>query len=147
MQRKSDICSFVASLLVLACMGASTPESLPEGVVSKVVGDQRPVTITKTELSSDRTAATVWFTSSLGIFAFTFQPGDLPLKTVTFVIEQQKYCEGLTFSPKSGKALDLRETDGVQVAVTNGNVRIEVRSPAIDQLKQGGRIQYVNQYR
>jgi hypothetical protein len=134
-------------LLVSACVGASTPGALPDGVVSRVSGDQRPVTIVKTELSDDKTAATAWFTSSLGIFAFVFEPGDLPLKTVTFVIEKQSYCEGLSFSPKSGKALDLRRADGVQVAATNGNVRIEVRAPTVDLLKQGGRIQYVNQYR
>jgi hypothetical protein len=139
--------SIVGGLLAFACLGASQPKPLPEGVVAKVPGDQRPVTIVKTELSDDKSDATVWFTSSLGIFAFTFEPGDLPLKTVRFIIQEQKYCEGLTFSPKTGGELDLRHFNGVQVTSTNGNLNILVRAPAIDQLKPGGRIQYVNQYR
>lgn len=146
---KSQLASsvVVAGLLALVCIGTAQLQILPAGVVAKVPGDQRPVAIVKTELSDDKTSARVWFTSSLGIFAFTFDPGDLPLKTVTFVIQDQKYCEGFAFYPKAGRELDLRHSDGVQVTSTNGNVNIEVRAPAIDLLKKGGRIQYVNQYR
>jgi hypothetical protein len=135
-----------ATLIAMACF-AGSPRALPDGVVSKIPGDGRPLSISKMELSEDKTQATVSFVSSLGIFAFAYQPGDLPLKTMTFVVENQNYCEGLTFHPKSGKEIDLRNAEGVRVAATNGTVRIEVRAPALETMKPGGRIQYVNQYR
>ena len=147
MNSQSASLLIAGGLLALAWLGATQPHTLPDGVVSKIPGDQRPVTIVKTELSDDKTGASVWFTSSLGIFAFTFEPGDLPLKTMKFIIQEQTYCEGLSFSPKTGKEVDLRHSDGVQVTSTNGNVNIEVRAPAIDLLIKGGRIQYINQYR
>jgi hypothetical protein len=147
MNSQSASLLFAGGLFALACLGATQLKTLPEGVVSKVPGDQRPVTIVRTELSDDKTSASVWFTSSLGIFAFTFEPGDLPLKTVTFIVQDQKYCEGLSFSPKTGNQVDLRHSDGVQVISTNGNLNIQVRAPAIDLLKKGGRVQYINQYR
>jgi len=134
------------TLLAVSCF-ASSPRALPDGVVSKIPGDARPLSISKTELSEDKTQATVSFVSSLGIFSFAYEPGELPLRKVTFVVEDQKYCEGLTFSPKSGKEIDLRTAEGVVVTATNGTVRIEVRGPALETMKGGGRIQYVNQYR
>jgi hypothetical protein len=136
-----------AATLVAASCFAGSPQALPDGVVSKISGDARPLSISKTELSEDKTEATVSFVSSLGIFAFAYHPGDLPLKKLTFIIENEQYCEGLSFHPKTGKEIELRHLNGVQVAVTNGAVRIEVRSPALETIKSGGRIQYVNQYR
>jgi len=42
---------------------------------------------------------------------------------------------------------DLRHVEGVQVRQQGTDLVIEIVPPAVDLLRQGGRVEFVNQYR
>lgn len=112
-----------------------------------VPGDQRPFQVKGVETSSDGAAATVKLQSERGIFAFHLELTDQKLTSLTLVVEKERYCEGLSFSAKDGKAVDLREASGVSIHPRGPDLAIEIRGKALDTVKGGGRIQFINQYR
>jgi hypothetical protein len=122
--------------------GAELPE-----IVSKIPGDRREFKIAKTEFSNDQREARVTFASTTGIFAFDLELGAHKLSRLTLVIQDQSFCEGLTFRGKDGGETDLRTAKGVKVATVGRNIVIELSAAALETLRPGGRVQFVNQYR
>jgi hypothetical protein len=133
---------WMAPLLVHGA--ASAP---PKEIAAKVPGDRRPVEIVGTEFNKEQAEATVTFRSSFGIFAFNLDLAGTRLTKLTFLIQKQKYCEGLDFRSKADKALDLRRAEGVKIAPRGEDLAIEITGPALAALQEGGRVQYINQYR
>lgn len=115
--------------------------------VSKIAADRREFEIVRTEFSPNRSAATVTLASATGIFAFNLDLAAAKLSKLTFVVQKQKFCEGLTFHGKDARETDLRSTKGVTVSQVADDIVIEFTAIALDALKPGGRVQYINQYR
>jgi hypothetical protein len=63
------------------------------------------------------------------------------------IVKNQQYCEGLSFQDKAGHWTDLRHVEGVLVRQQGADLVIEITPPAVNLLKDGGRVQYINQYR
>jgi hypothetical protein len=63
------------------------------------------------------------------------------------LISKQTFCEGLTFQDRANKTTDLRHTEGVSVRKRGDDLLIEFGSPVLAVFGQGGRLQYVNQFR
>jgi hypothetical protein len=129
------------SALLIACSTAHVP------IVSKVPGDRREFEIVQVGYAPRDAAATITFSSSFGIFAFNLDPGGRKLKTVTFIVDKQSYCEGLTFQDRVGRTTDLLRLQGVHVRQEGTDLAIEIKPPAVAVLNGGGRVQYVNRYR
>ena len=88
-------------VLLIACSTAQGP------LVSKIPDDRREFEIVKVEYSPRQAAAAIRFSSSFGIFAFDLNPDGRKLKRLTFIVDNQRYCEGLTFQDRSGHTTDL----------------------------------------
>jgi hypothetical protein len=92
-------------------------------------------------------AAKITFSSSLGIFAFDLNPDGRVLNRLTLIVRDQRYCEELSFQDRAGRTTDLLRLQGVRVRQEGTDLVIEITTPAVAVLKDGGRVQYVNQYR
>ncbi len=128
-------------ILLTACSTAHGP------LVSKVPGDRREFEIVQVDYSPRHAAATATFSSSFGIFAFNLNTDGRKLNRLTLIVIHQQYCEGLSFQDRRRHTTDLRRAEGVQVRQRGSDIVIEIVPPAIDLLKEGGRVHYVNQYR
>ncbi len=137
---KHWVCLF-SVLLLAACATTYRP------LVSKIPGDRREFEIVQADYSPRQAAATIAFNSSFGIFAFDLNPDGRKLKRLNLILKNQRYCEGLSFQDRSGHTTDLLHAEGVQIGPQGSDVVIEIATPAVDLLKEGGRFQYVNQYR
>lgn len=137
---------FLLAVFVADSLGGAEALEL----VSKVPGDRRAVEIIRTEFSKDRSEATVTFASATGIFAFNLELGAARLSKLTLIVQEQSFCEGLTFRGKKrekGGETDLRTAEGVKIKKVGGNIVIELTTVAIEALRPGGQVQFVNQYR
>lgn len=134
---------FLLAILVAESVGGA---ELPD-IVSRIPDDRREIKIIKTEFSKDQSEATVTFTSASGIFAFNLELGALKIARLTLVIQEQSFCEGLTFRGKKGGETDLRTTAGVKIAKVARDIVIELSGVALEALRPGGQVQFVNQYR
>ena len=128
-------------ILLMACSTTHGP------LVSRIPGDRREFEVAQVDYSPRQAAATITFNSSFGIFAFDLNPGGRKLKRLTLIVNNQLYCEGLSFQDKVGHWTDLLHVEGVQVHEKGADLIIEIVSPAVDLVKDGGRVQYINQYR
>lgn len=128
-------------ILLIACSTAHGP------LVSKVPGDRREVEIVQADYSPRRAAATITIAGAFGIFAFELNPAGRKLKRLTLIVNDQQYCEELSFQDRHGHTTDLRRAEGVQARRQGSAIVIEIMPPAVDLLKEGGRVQYVNQFR
>jgi hypothetical protein len=129
-------------LLLIGCSAFSKT-----ALVSKIPGDRREFEIVQVEYSAREAAATITFASVSGIVAFDLSPDGRKLKKLTLIVNNERFCEGLSFQDRDGHTTDLRHAEGVQVFPRGTNLVIMIASPAIDLLKEGGRGQYINQYR
>jgi hypothetical protein len=100
----------LAMVLLIACSTAQGP------IVSKIPDDRREFEIVKVEYSPRRAAATITFSSSFGIFAFDLDPDGRKFKRLTLIVNNQRYCEGLTLQDRSGHTTDLLRLEGVQAS-------------------------------
>lgn len=137
---KHWVCLF-SVLLLAACSTTYRP------LVSKIPGDWREFEIVQADYSPRQAAATITFNSSFGIFAFDLNPDGRKLKRLNLIVKPQRYCEGLSFQDRSGHTTDLLHVEGVQIRPQGSDVVIEIAPPAVDLLREGGRFQYINQYR
>jgi hypothetical protein len=128
-------------ILLIACSTSHGP------LVSKIPGDRREFEIVRVDYSPRQAAATITFSSALGIFAFDLDPAGRKLKMLTVIVNKQSYCEGLTVQDRNGRTVDLLRAQGVQVRQEGTDLVIEITPPAVDLLEDGGRVQYVNQFR
>ena len=135
----------LAALSVILLIGCSNLGQRP--LITKVPGDRREFEIVKVDYSARQGAAAITFSSSFGIFAFDLDLGGRKVNKLTFIVHNQRYCEGLNFQDRNRRATDLRRAKGVQVRRQGSDMVIEITPPALDLLKEGGRVQYVNQYR
>ena len=140
--RNAGLILLLTLFLAASAGGAGSPE-----IVSRIPGDRREFKIIKTESSNGQRECTVTFASSFGIFAFNLDLGTRKLSKLTLVIQEQSFCEGLTFRGKEGGEMDLRTTKGVTIAKVGRNIVIELSRVALDALGPGGQVQFVNQYR
>ena len=127
--------------LLIACATAHRP------LVTKVPRDRREFEIVYVDYSPRQAAARITFFSSFGIFAFDLNPDGRKLKRLTIVVNDQRYCEGLSFQDRTGHTTDLLRLQGVQVFHQGTDLVVEIGPPAVDLLQDGGRVQYFNQYR
>lgn len=140
---RSVVMGFLLTFLVTGSVcGADETE-----IVSKISGDKREFKIIKTEFSQNQSECTVTFASSVGIFAFNLDQSARNLSKLTLVIQDQLFCEGLTFRGKDHRETDLRTSKGVKITKAGRNIVIELSSEALNALKPGGQVQFVNQYR
>jgi hypothetical protein len=128
-------------ILMAACSTAHGP------LVSKIPGDRRQFEIVQVDYSPRQAVATLTFNSTFGIFAFDLNPDGRQLNRFTLIVRNQRYCEGLSFQDRAGRGTDLRHVEGVQVRQEGADLVIEIAPPAVNLLKDGGRVQYINQYR
>lgn len=133
------------ALAVIALIGCASPDNRP--LVTKVPGDRREFEIVQADHSPHQAAAIITFTSSFGIFAFDLNLAGRKLNRLTLIVRNQRYCEGLSFQDRAGHWTDLRQVEGVQVQRKDSNMVVEIAPPALDLMKEGGRVQFVNQYR
>ena len=126
----------------LALAAADAPE-----IVSKIPGSRREFKIVAREISSDGKEARFTLLEPRGIIAFRLDLADAKLAKLTFVIEKQKRCEGLTFQPDGRKEIDLKGAEGVKISQADEDLIIEFGPAALEKLKPAGRFQFVNEYR
>lgn len=126
-------------------VGCSTAGNAP--LVTKIPGDRSEFEIAQVDYSAGRDTARIIFSSSRGILRFDLNPGGRKLRKLTFVVKDQRYCEGFDIRNRSGHKTDLLRAEGVQVHPQGADLFIEITPPAVDVLNDGGRIQYVNQFR
>jgi hypothetical protein len=125
-------------------IASSTPH---RPLVSKIPGDQRELEIVQVDYSPGKAAATVTFSSSFGIFACNLNPDGRKLHRLMLIVKNQRYCEELSFQDKAGHWTDLRHAEDVQVRQQGADLVIEIAPPAVNLLTDGGRVQFINQYR
>jgi len=116
-------------------------------VITRIPGDRREIEILKYDYLAVDSTATVTLASSLGIFAFDLNLNGADLRKLTLIVQNQTHCEGLTFQDRANKTTDLRHTSGVSVQKRGNDLLIEFGSPALAIFGQGGRLQYVSQFR
>ncbi|MES2660470.1 MAG: hypothetical protein V4689_17730 [Verrucomicrobiota bacterium] len=116
-------------------------------VVGRIKGDSRPFTVVSTVMSADRKELTVTLRSERGIFGFQFGPLGAGIRVVRFVMEKEQRCEGFSFSPLTGRPVEFVGMKGFKAHPRGGDLSIEMTGAALDILKTGGRIQFVNAYR
>jgi len=131
----------------LAMTPAARCQTAEQDVVSRIEGDSRPFTMVSTVMSADRTELTVTLRSERGIFGFQFRPIGAGFRVVRFVMEKEQRCEGFSFSPLAGKPVEFVGMKGFKAQPRGGDLSIEMTGAALDILKTGGRIQFVNAYR
>ncbi len=131
----------------LAMTPAARCETAERDVVSRIEGDSRPFTMVSTVISADGSELTVTLRSERGIFGFQFRPPGEGFRVVRFVMEKEQRCEGFSFSPLAGKSVEFVGMKGFKAHPQGGDLSIEVTGAALDILKTGGRIQFVNAYR
>ena len=136
--------ALLASAIILL-VGCSTVGNRP--LVTKIPGDRREFEIVRVDYSPRQAAATAIFSSSFGIFAFELNPDGRKLTQLTLIVKNQRYGEGFSFQDRSGHSADLLHVEGVQVSRLDGNIVIQITTPAMELLKEGGAGQFVNQYR
>ena len=140
--------SRLAPLLALwlaACAAAPAPPE-PE-IISKIPGDRREWQIVWRTISSDKKSAVFTLSSPTGIFAFRLDLTGVKLSRLTLIVQQQKYCEGLTFQPEGGQGIELPHAKGVAISPAGEDLKIEFGPSALELMRAGGRIQFINQYR
>jgi hypothetical protein len=135
---------FLLAFVVMSLMACSTAQG---PLVSKIPDDRREFEIIKVEYSPRQADARISFSSSFGIFGFDLNPDGRKLKRLTFIVNNQRHCEGLTFQDRTGHTTDLLRLQGVHVFHQGTDLVIEIALPAVNLLHDGGRVQYVNQYR
>ena len=132
----------------LAMTPAARCQAAEQDVVSRIGGDSRPFTIVSTVISADGKELTVRLRSERGIFGFQFHPPGAGVRIVRFLMEKEQRCEGFSFSPLAGKtSVDFVGMKGFKAQPRGADLSIEVTGAALDILKTGGRIQFVNAYR
>jgi hypothetical protein len=141
--------SFAGLVVIVSLAGtpAACGEPAEQAMVGRIEGDSRPFAVVSAVRSADRSELTVTFRSERGIFAFQFHPPAPDVRVVRFVMEKQKRCEGLTFSSPSGKSVELIGMKGVNVRREGEHLSIQITGAALEIVKSGGRIQYVNEHR
>lgn len=137
-------------LLIATGWLAVTPAArcqTPEAVVGRIEGDSRPFTVVSAVMSKDKMELTVTLRSELGIFGFQFRPVGDGIKVVRFLIEKEQRCEGFLFASLAGKHVEFVGMKGFDAQPRGDDLSIKVTGAALDLLKVGGRIQFVNAYR
>ena len=133
------------ALFLTACSTAPAPPA-PQ-IISKIPDYQRDFQIVSQTIAANGKEAVCTLLEPTGIFAFRLDLSGVKLTKLTFVIQRQKYCEGLTFQPDGGRIVELPHTKGVNISVVGGDLKIEFGLPALEILRVGGRVQFINQYR
>lgn len=137
-----------ALLPVLAALvtGCATPK--PPEVAAKVPGAMWDFKILKMGISTNQTEATVSFVPRFGIFAFELKPLPPTIQKLVLGIYRERDCEGLTFrASEDATQIDLLRVKGVNVLSVPDGLAIEVIPPALDLIRRGGQVMFVNQYR
>jgi len=138
------------ALAAVLLLGAVLGEPDASNVVRIPASQAKRVQLVQEQLSVDGSAATVVFRAPGGIFFCDVLPLRPPLKKLTFIIRNEKHWEGVQFFPGGDmqrEAIDLSRADGVRIFRSGKDVRIEFGPAGMILLKQGGRFQFVNQYR
>ena len=104
-------------------------------------------TIVSKEIAPDNPSARYEMISKFGIFSFDINLTGEKFSTVTLTVKNQQSCEGLNFQPRDSKWIDLKGKKGVKIETGTNGVLIEFSQPALAILEQGGRVQFINQYR
>ena len=131
---------FLAGCLALAA--ADGPE-----IISKIPGYQREFKIVAKKFSADGREAAFTILEPGGIFAFRLDLANTKLSKLTFMVQKQKHCEGLTFQPDGQKEIDLKHAAGVKISQAGEDLVIEFAPAALEKMKPAGRFQFINQYR
>lgn len=140
--------SWLSPLLALWLASCATPPAPPEPeIISKIPGYRREVHIVSRIFSPDRKSAVITLHEPSGIFAFRLDLSGANLSRLTLIVQKQKYCEGLTFQPDAGRVIELPYAPGVKIFPAGEDMKIEFTRPALDLMKAGGRVHYINQYR
>lgn len=135
----------VLALWLAACTTAPPP---PEpAIISKFPGYRREVQVVSQVFSPDRKSAVITLLEPSGIFACRIDLSGVKLSRLTLIVQKQKYCEGLTFQPEGGRAVELPHAPGVKISPAGEDMKIEFTPPALELMRTGGRLQYINQYR
>lgn len=140
--------SRLTPLLVLWLASCATAPLPPEpDIISKIPGYRREVQVVSQTFSPDRKSAVITLLEPSGIFACRIDLSGVKLSRLTLIVQKQKYCEGLTFQPEGGKVVELPFAPGVKISPAGEDMKIEITAPALDLMRTGGRLQYINQYR
>lgn len=100
------------------------------------------------QFSTDRKQAVYVLKSDLGIFRCRLALTNTILTNLTIIVAGEKHCEGLDFGKNGAGTKDLRTAPGVKLSAQHPQgVRIEFNQEALNDLKPGGILQFVNQYR
>lgn len=153
--RRSRACG--ALILILATLGLALPGALraaetpaveaPEVIESnaeKVAKFQ----IVSREFSADLKQARYVLKSDLGIFRCRLNLTNTAITNLTLVVKDEKYCEGLDFQPNRGQWKEFKTAPGVSVTTgAKEGVVLQFRAEALEKMKPGGVLQFINQYR
>lgn len=131
----------------LAMASGGRGEAVEEVVVSRIEGDARPFTVVSTVTSAEGKELTVTLRSERGIFGFQVRPLGAGIRVVRFVMEKEQRCEGFSFAPVAGKAVEFVGMKGFKAEARAGDLVIEMTGEALEILRTGGRVQFVNVYR
>jgi hypothetical protein len=84
----------------------------------------------------------------MGIFRCRISLTNTPVTNLVVTVAGEKYCEGLSFRTDGGQGLELKNMAGVQVTTDEKEgVVLQFSSEALNKMKPGGVMQFINQYR
>jgi len=134
-------------LCAAACCGCAEHKANAISVNPEYVGK-----VTIVSSSSDGHSERYVLRSETGIFSFDIVPPPKAVKKMTLVLLEQRRLEGLGLTTRAGKWVNLgchpptSLHEGVQIEMNDDTFRVDLTGPALDLVRQGGRLQVIRQY-
>lgn len=132
-------------ILITTCVAEPLPQK--SEIISEIPGYKKNYRITSKKLSASGKEMIFTVLDPTGIFAFRLNLDGAKFSKLTFVVQKQKFCEGLTFQPDGQQTIELKEAKGVKITQQGEDLCIEFQTEALEKLKPAGRFQFINQYR
>ena len=138
--------AFGAALAALTA-GSAAPRQAPDIIRSPRAIGRTSFRVVSQSASADGKSATYVFEAPGGIFSFDLDLAGTQIESLTFVVKDEAYCEGLGLRPSEKEWIDLRRQEGVTISAAGKDVVIRFGPPAVAVLRKGGRLWFINQYR
>jgi hypothetical protein len=140
---KTGILAVIVSLMPLASMLGD--EVSAPGAPS--ISETSRCKLVSSKLDQTSKVAEFTFESATGIFTFDYAAPTATVKKVRLIILKEKMCEGFSFKPRTGNAVDLKELEGCNIQRLGDSLTVDLTGTALQTLNGGGKVQFINAYR
>jgi len=137
--------AFLALYGLLAA--AETADKLPDLIQSNNEKIAK-FKIVSREFSADQQQARYVLKSERGIFRCRLNLTNTVITNLVMVVQGEKFCEGLDFQPNRGQWKEFKQAPGVTIKTdAPEGVVLQFQASALEKMKPGGVLQFINQYR